>query len=47
MLGRALLGGLEEALRMERGALLSLFEGGDFGTIRLLDYPGQVSVLIL
>jgi isopenicillin N synthase-like dioxygenase len=39
MLGRALMRGMEAALELPAGALLGKFEGGDFGTIRLLHYP--------
>jgi isopenicillin N synthase-like dioxygenase len=44
-LGRVLLGGVEEALCLPRRTLLDLFEGGagDFGTIRLLSYPGSAT----
>ena len=45
-LGRVLLGGFEEALTLRPRTLIELFEdrtgaGADFGTIRLLQYPGD------
>ena len=42
-LGVVLLGGFERALELPHRTLLNMFEGdggGDFGTIRLLHYPG-------
>lgn len=42
-LGRALMSGLEQALQLPKDALLSQFDGGDFGTIRLLHYPAAES----
>jgi isopenicillin N synthase-like dioxygenase len=39
VLGRALMRGLEAALKLPNDTLLGRFEGGDFGTIRLLHYP--------
>jgi len=41
-LGRALLRGVEAALAMPADSLLGQFEGGDFGTVRLLHYPALV-----
>ena len=45
VLARALLGGFERALGLPDRTLLSMFDGdgavGDFGTIRLLLYPGS------
>ena len=45
-LARVLLGGFERALELPTDTLLSMFEGegGDFGTIRLLHYPGHGDV---
>ena len=42
-LARVLLGGFERALDIPSGTLVGMFdaEGGDFGTIRLLHYPGD------
>jgi len=39
-LGRALMRSFEQALELPPCSLLGRFEGGDFGTIRLLQYPG-------
>ena len=45
VLGRVLLEGFEDALGVPRRTFLDMFEGGDggpdFGTIRLLSYPGR------
>ena len=50
LLGKVLLEGFEDALDVPRRTFLDMFEGGDggqggqgdFGTIRLLSYPGRV-----
>ena len=45
-LARVLLGGFERALELPAATLIDMFqgeEGGDFGTIRLLQYPGDGS----
>lgn len=39
----ALLGGFEAALGLPPRTLRDMFEGGDFGTIRLLHYPGDAA----
>lgn len=39
LLGRALMRGLEAALALPAETLVGQFDGGDFGTIRLLHYP--------
>ena len=42
-LALALLGGFEAALELPPRTLRAMFEGGDFGTIRLLHYPGDAA----
>ena len=39
----ALLGGFEAALGVPPRTLRDMFDGGDFGTIRLLHYPGDAA----
>lgn len=39
----ALLGGFEAALGLPPHTLRAMFDGGDFGTIRLLRYPGDAA----
>jgi len=43
VLGRALMMAFAECLGLESDRLVKMFEGGDFGTLRLLYYPGMDS----
>lgn len=43
-LAAALLTGFEAALELPSRTLTDMFEGGDFGTIRLLHYPGDARI---
>jgi len=44
-LAMALLGGFEAALELPSFELRNMFQGGDYGTIRLLHYPGDANLI--